>query len=68
MEIIPFVLISEQPYYFAYPEEISRLKVTIVKPSSYLVEILRKVTDAVDCYTKRVLDDYSKMGLLVPFV
>ena len=64
---IPFVLISEQPYYFACPEEISRLKVTIVKPSSYLVEILRKVTDAVDDYTKRVLDDYSKMGLLVRF-
>lgn len=64
---IPFILISEQPYYFSYPEEISRLNVTIVNPSFYPQETLLKVADAVDEYIKRVLEDYLDMGLLVRF-
>ena len=64
---IPFILISEQPYYFVYPQEISRLNVTLVRPSPYPLEILLKVRHAVDDYTKRVLEDYRDMGLLVRF-
>ncbi len=64
---IPFVLVSEQPFYFGYPEEITRLAVTLIKPSPYPVEILLKVRDAIDDYIKRVLEDYRNMGLLVRF-
>jgi hypothetical protein len=64
---IPLILISEQPYYFGYPDEISRLRVTIIRPSPYPLEILAKVRDTVDEYIKRVLEDYRDMGLLVRF-
>lgn len=64
---IPFAVISEQPYYYGYPPEISRLSVTLIRPSPHPVEILLKIKDAVDNYIKRVLEDYRDMGLLVRF-
>src|SRR6185312_7152899 len=64
---IPFIVISEQPFYFAYPKEISRLNVTMIRPSPYPSEILMKVRDAVDSYIKCVLDDYQDLGLLIRF-
>lgn len=64
---IPFILISEQPYHFVFPEEISRLNVTLVHPSPYPLEILLKVRDTVDDYIRRVLEDYRNLGLIVRF-
>jgi hypothetical protein len=64
---IPFVLISEQPYHFVYPQEISRLNVTLISPSLHTHEIPLKIEDAVDKYIKRVLEDYDDLGLLVRF-
>jgi hypothetical protein len=39
---IPFIVISEQPYYFGYPGEITRLKVALLRPSPLPTDILAK--------------------------
>ena len=31
---IPFIVISDQPYHFGYPDEIRKLNVTIIHPYS----------------------------------
>jgi hypothetical protein len=64
---IPFILISEQPYYFGYPEEITRLRVNLIHPSPYPQELLTKVRDRVDDYIMRVLEDYHDLGLMISF-
>src|ERR1039457_3563804 len=64
---IPFIVISDQPYYFGCPEEITRLRVTLLRPSPYPSEILTKVRDTVDDYIKRVLEDYHDLGLMISF-
>ncbi len=62
-----FIVISDQPYYFGCPEEITKLKVTLIRPSPYPSEILTKVRDTVDDYIKRVLEDYHDLGLMISF-
>lgn len=64
---IPFIVISEQPYYFSYPEEIKRLNVTIVHPTPYPQQVLSEVKGTVDDYLKRVLEDYRQLGIMFTF-
>lgn len=64
---IPFAIISEQPYYFGYPDQVSRLNVTLIRPSPYPTQTLSVVKDAVDDYIKRVLEDYRDLGLMITF-
>jgi hypothetical protein len=64
---IPFAVISEQPYHFGYPDQISRLNVTLIRPSQYPTQLLSTLKDAVDDYIKRVLEDYRDLGLLITF-
>jgi hypothetical protein len=64
---IPFIVISEQPFYFGYPDEIARLGVTIVKPSPYPDDIVVRVSDTVDEYIRKILLDYEELGLMVSF-
>ncbi len=64
---IPFIVISEQPYYFGYPEEIDRVKVTLIRPSPVATDILSKLRDIVDDYVKKVLEDYDDLGLMIRF-
>lgn len=64
---IPFCIISEQPFYFVYPDEISRLSVTLIRPSPYPAQLLSAVKEAVDDYIKKVLEDYRDLGMLITF-
>jgi hypothetical protein len=64
---IPFIVISEQPYYFGYPDEIRRLNVTLIHPTPYPQQILSKVKDAVDDYLQRILEDYRQLGIMFTF-
>lgn len=62
-----FILISDQPYYFGCPEEITHLSVTLIHPSPHPQELLSKVRDTVDDYIQRVLEDYHDLGLTISF-
>jgi hypothetical protein len=64
---IPFIVISEQPYYFGYPDEIRRLNVTLIHPTPYPQQILSTVKDTVDDYLKRILEDYRQLGIMFTF-
>jgi hypothetical protein len=64
---IPFCIISDQPFYFGYPDQISRLGVTLIRPSPYPTQLLSPVKTAVDDYIKKVLADYKDLGLMVFF-
>lgn len=64
---IPFIVISEQPYYFGYPDEIRRLNVTLIHPTPYPQQILSNVKDAVDDYLRRILEDYRQLGIMFTF-
>ena len=62
---IPFVLISDLEYHFTYPAEISRLKITLIRPTPYTGDVIRKISDTVDDYIQNVLDDYHDLGLMI---
>jgi hypothetical protein len=64
---IPFCIIADQPFYFVIPDQISRLGVTMIKPSPYPAQLLSAVKNAVDSYIKKVLEDYRDLGLLITF-
>jgi hypothetical protein len=64
---IPFVLISDLQYHFTYPAEIARLKITLVRPTPYTGDIIRKIRDTVDAYIQKVLDDYRDLGMIIMF-
>jgi len=64
---IPFVLISDLEYHFTYPAEISRLKITLIRPTPYTGDVIRKISDTVDDYIQKVLDDYHDLGLMISF-
>lgn len=64
---IPFVLISDLDYHFTYPAEIERLKITLARPTPYTSDIIPKISDTVDDYIKRVLEDYHDLGLMITF-
>jgi hypothetical protein len=64
---IPFIVISDQPYYFGYPEEIRRLNVTLTHPTPYPQEVVARVKDTVDDYLKRILEDYKQLGVMFTF-
>jgi hypothetical protein len=64
---IPFVLISDLDYHFSYPAEINRLKITLIRPTPYTGDIIRKISDTVDNYIQKVLDDYHDLGLMISF-
>jgi len=64
---IPFAIISEQPYYFGYPDHFLQLNVTLIRPSPYPTQALSLVKEAVDDYIKRVLEDYRDLGLMITF-
>ncbi len=64
---IPFCIIADQPFHFVIPDQISRLRVTMIQPSPYPTQILSAVKEAVDDYIKKVLEDYRDLGLLITF-
>jgi hypothetical protein len=64
---IPFVLISDLQYHFTYPREIARLMITLVRPTPYTDDIIRKIRDTVDVYIQKVLDDYRDLGMIIMF-
>jgi len=64
---IPFVLISDVDYHFTYPAEIERLKIILIRPTLYTSDIIRKISDTVDDYITRVLEDYHDLGLMITF-
>ncbi|MDP9039358.1 MAG: DUF4263 domain-containing protein [Acidobacteriota bacterium] len=64
---IPFIVISEQPYFFGYPDEIRRLNVTLIHSTPYPQQILSKVKETVDDYLKRILEDYRQLGIMFTF-
>jgi hypothetical protein len=64
---IPFVVISDQPYHFGYPDEIRKLNVTIIHPTPYPQEVISQVKDTVDDYLKCILEDYHQLGIMFTF-
>ena len=39
---IPFIVISDQPYYFGYPEEIRRRNVALIHSTPYPQEVVSR--------------------------
>ena len=64
---IPFIVISDLDYQFTYPSEINRLSITIIRPTSHTSDTTRKISDTVDDYIQKVLDDYHDLGMMITF-
>jgi hypothetical protein len=65
---VPFVIISEGPYYFEAQEALASTNAKLIPPSPYYPSILLdKIQGVVDDYVSRILDDYQNLGMIVRF-
>ncbi len=64
---IPFIVISDMAYHFSLPNEITRLRVTLISPTLTTADIIAKASDTVDDYIKNVLNDFQDLGLMISF-
>jgi hypothetical protein len=65
---LPFIIISEGPYFFAAGEALDRTHAQLMPPSPYYPSVLlSKIQSVVDNYVSRILDDYQNLGMIVRF-
>jgi hypothetical protein len=65
---LPFIIISEGPYFFAEGEALERTNARLMQPAPYYPAVLLgKIQSVVDDYVSRILDDYQNLGMIVQF-